>query len=73
MLASLPRLVRQGRDPLGRSSGMGFRDAIEGVKIPEEMELRRSRDVLDELRRRRGERHRPQGELQYLDRLLRQF
>jgi uncharacterized protein (TIGR02302 family) len=63
----------QGRDPLGRSSGMGFRDAIEGVKIPEEMELRRSRDILDELRRRRGERHRPSNELQYLDRLLRQF
>ncbi len=63
----------QGLDPLGRNSTMGFREAIEGVRIPDEMELRRSRDILNELRRRRGERFRPPPELQYLDRLLRQF
>jgi Flp pilus assembly CpaE family ATPase len=45
----------------------------EGVQIPDEMELRRTREIVDELRRRRGERERPPLELDYLDRLLDQF
>jgi Flp pilus assembly CpaE family ATPase len=43
------------------------------VQIPDEMELRRTREIVDELRRRRGERERPTLELDYLDRLLDQF
>ena len=62
-----------GRDPLGRQQGRGGFEAIEGVRIPEEMELRRAREILDELRRRRGEQQRPPLELDYLDRLLKQF
>lgn len=63
------------RDPLGRESqsqnnGQANRD---GVQIPDEMELRRTREIVDELRRRRGERERPPMELDYLDRLLDQF
>jgi hypothetical protein len=37
------------------------------------MELRRAREILDELRRRAGERARPKIERNYIERLLRQF
>ncbi len=63
----------RGRDPLGRRAGDGGLEALEGVEIPDEMEIRRTREILDELRRRRGEWQRPRLELDYLDRLLRQF
>jgi hypothetical protein len=46
---------------------------LEGVQIPDEMELRRAREILNELRRRRGQRSRPPLELDYIDRLLQQF
>ncbi len=62
-----------GRDPLGRSSGNGGFEALEGVQLPDEMELRRAREILKELRRRRGEPSRPPVELDYIDRLLQQF
>ncbi|RMD63914.1 MAG: DUF4175 family protein, partial [Alphaproteobacteria bacterium] len=61
------------RDPFGRRPGYTGLEALEGVKIPDRMELRRAREILDELRRRRGDRHRPPLELDYIDRLLRQF
>ena len=63
------------RDPLGRETqgpGQG-QISREGVQIPDQMELRRTREIVDELRRRRGERSRPPLELDYLDRLLDQF
>jgi hypothetical protein len=62
-----------GQDPLGRTPGSSGIEALEGVEIPDRMELRRSREILDELRRRRGDRQRPPLELDYIDRLLRQF
>lgn len=62
-----------GPDPLGRESGMGRKEATQGVDIPDEAELQRSREILDELRRRRGERFRPPVEIDYIDRLLRRF
>ncbi|WP_340115908.1 TIGR02302 family protein [Pelagibius sp. 7325] len=65
------------RDPLGRESQEGpngqMSDNTDGVQIPDQMELRRTREIVDELRRRRGERERPPLELDYLDRLLDQF
>lgn len=61
------------QDPLGRRTGNSGMDALEGVELPNQMELRRAREILDELRRRRGERTRPRPELDYIDRLLRQF
>jgi uncharacterized protein (TIGR02302 family) len=64
-----------GRDPLGRDTrteGQG-QMGRENVGIPDQMELRRTREIVDELRRRRGERERPPVELDYLDRLLDQF
>lgn len=63
----------RGQDPLGRRPGSSGVEALDGVEIPDRMELRRSREILDELRRRRGDRQRPPLELDYIDRLLRQF
>jgi hypothetical protein len=59
-----------GRDPMGRPlSGTGGASA-EDVQIPDQGELLRAREILDELRRRSGDRHRPRFELDYIDRLL---
>ena len=58
-------------DPLGRNAGStGFGGS---VKLPQESQLARAREILNELRRRAGERNRPQEELDYLDRLLKRF
>ena len=68
---------RQGenRDPLGRQLGQGTSGADDGteVQVPEEMERQRTQNLQRELRRRGGERFRPQEELDYIERLLRQF
>jgi hypothetical protein len=60
------------QDPLGRDTGRNpF--AGSGVKVPGPSELKRAHDILMELRRRAAERGRPQQELDYIDRLLKQF
>jgi uncharacterized protein (TIGR02302 family) len=61
------------RDPLGRPlpTGGGYDEG--DVKIPPWNTLQQSRKILDELRRRAGEADRPALELEYIDRLLRQF
>jgi len=68
---------RPGRrdDPFGRTPGGPFGDPVDdgGVKIPSQMESRRALDILQELRRRAGERERPALELNYIDRLLKRF
>lgn len=62
------------RDPLGRQVGQGSGgDDGDDVRVPEEMEQQRTRVILDELRRRGADRARPQPELDYIDRLLKQF
>lgn len=63
----------EDRDPLGRSDG-NYGDAVDtGVdKVPLELERQRSREILDELRRRAGE-QRPKEELDYIDRLLKTY
>lgn len=60
-------------DPLGRRSGDGATDAVDRIDIPSAGELGRSREILEELRRRRGDPDRPQLEQDYIDRLLEQF
>jgi len=64
----------EDRDPLGRSDG-NYGDAVDtGTdKIPLELERQRTREILDELRRRAGEQQRPKEELEYIDRLLRTY
>lgn len=61
------------RDPLGRplrGAGMGDDGT---TKVPDRAEVQRSRQLLDEIRRRAGESQRPEAERDYLRRLLRQF
>ncbi|HUT49055.1 MAG TPA: TIGR02302 family protein [Alphaproteobacteria bacterium] len=61
------------RDPFGRPrDGSGGADTST-VKIPKETEVQRAREIIEELRRRAGERERPKIEREYIDRLLRQF
>ena len=64
----------EDRDPLGRSDG-NFGDSVDtGIdKIPLELERQKSREILDELRRRAGENARPKEELDYIDRLLKTY
>ena len=71
----MDRRAENRRDPLGRSldNGTGGTDESDGVKVPDEMEQARTRAIQEELRRRGGERSRPQMELDYIERLLRQF
>lgn len=61
------------RDPLGRfmpnELGIDTRD----VDIPDESAVERAQRIIEELRHRAGQRHRPQPELDYIDRLLRRF
>jgi tetratricopeptide (TPR) repeat protein len=58
-------------DPLGRTgNGTSFGN---DVKVPSKSDLQRARDILMELRRRAAERGRPQQELDYIDRLLKEF
>jgi hypothetical protein len=63
------------RDPLGRvrKNGQGGLDEGGATEVPEAMEQARTRAIQDELRRRGAERTRPKPELDYIDRLLRQF
>ena len=61
------------RDPLGRSpAGQGL-DNLGGVEIPDQMEMRRVREIMKELQRRAGQPSRPRLERDYIDRLLRRF
>ncbi len=63
----------QQYDPLGRPSRTTGTDLGLSTRVPTEMEMRRAREILEELRNRIGDRSRPQIELDYLDRLLRRF
>ena len=64
---------RRGRDPLGRATRNDGGMDTRGVEVPEESDLGRARDVLEELYRRAGDRNRPPVELDYYQRLLDRF
>ena len=60
-------------DPLGRPlRGRDFGDDLT-VKIPGEIDVQRVRRILEELRRRLGDTTRPQIELDYIERLLKDY
>ncbi|MBX9710267.1 MAG: TIGR02302 family protein, partial [Xanthobacteraceae bacterium] len=60
-------------DPLGRPlRGRDYSDDL-SVKIPGEIDVQRVRRILEELRRRLGESQRPQIELDYIERLLKDY
>ena len=64
------------RDPLGRplrDDGTGQNPDESAVQLPEQMEQDRARGVQEELRRREAQKSRPQPELDYIERLLKQF
>jgi hypothetical protein len=61
------------RDPLGRRSGEGGQLGTEESMLGGAEAARRARELLDEIRRRSGERERPELELDYLRRLLDRF
>jgi hypothetical protein len=69
---------RQGRagaekeDPLGRPMP-GDWDEGDSTKVPDQADTQKSREILEELYRRSGDRRRPDPERQYLDRLLKRF
>lgn len=60
-------------DPLGRQTGKNGSPFGSNVKVPDESSLARARSILEELRRRAAERGRPKEELDYIDRLLKEF
>jgi uncharacterized protein (TIGR02302 family) len=64
----------EDRDPLGRSDG-NYGDSVDSGtdKVPLEIDRQKSREILDELRRRAGEMQRPKEELDYIDRLLKTY
>ena len=60
-------------DPLGRPlRGRDYQDDT-SVKVPGEIDVQRARRILEELRKRLGETARPQLELDYIERLLKDF
>lgn len=64
-----PPALGRGRDGTGKATGQTG-TGTEDVGIPDESELRRAREILEELRRRSGDRNRPPVEREYIDRLL---
>src|SRR5712675_1627908 len=62
-----------GNDPLGRPlHGREYGDDLT-VKIPGEIDVQRVRRILEELRRRLADPQRPQIELDYIERLLKDY
>jgi uncharacterized protein (TIGR02302 family) len=61
------------RDPLGRPQRFQGPDAGNSVKVPDEIDMQRAREILEELRRRLAQPARPTQELDYYERLLRRF
>jgi len=60
-------------DPLGRESGTTGQPGTDGLLLQDEDAYRRAHELMDEIRRRSGERNRPDEELEYLRRLLERF
>jgi hypothetical protein len=64
----------QGTDPLGRPQrNLGHEHDDGTVQVPGEIDVQRARRILEELRRRFGETFRPQLELDYIERLLKDY
>ena len=61
------------QDPFGRAAAGRGAGGGGDLRIPDASVLQRARDILKELRKRAGEQQRPKEELDYIDRLLKQF
>ncbi|GAB2176208.1 TIGR02302 family protein [Dongia sp. agr-C8] len=69
---------RDPMDPFGRTTPRedaagGNSVNTTGVKVPDQSEMERARQIFEELRDRRNDPARPRDERDYLDRLLKQF
>jgi hypothetical protein len=65
--------AQQDTDPLGRPlRGREYGDDYT-VKVPGEIDVQRARRIIEELRRRFGDVLRPQEELDYIERLLKDY
>lgn len=77
VLQALTSSMGQGRqgnkDPFGRPERTQGPDFGTSVKIPDQIDIQRAREILDELRKRLGEPSRPMLELDYLERLIQKF
>jgi uncharacterized protein (TIGR02302 family) len=62
-----------GTDPLGRPMRDSGPDLGTQVKVPDEIDTQRAREILDTIRKRLGESARPLLELDYLERLLQRY
>jgi uncharacterized protein (TIGR02302 family) len=62
-----------GKDPLGRPDRSNRPDLGLSVKVPDQIDIQKAREVLDEVRRRLGDPSRPMFELDYLERLIRSY
>jgi hypothetical protein len=61
-------------DPMGRPpQRTDGPDPGVGVKVPDQIDVQRAREILEELRRRLGDATRQPLELEYLERLLKRF
>jgi hypothetical protein len=65
--------LRSMRDPLGREWQGEDGTDTRRVNIPDQGAIERAQEILEELRKRAGQRHRPQLELDYINRLLQRF
>lgn len=61
---------QQGRDPLGRKSGQLGAEFDDSVKVPDQIDVQRAREILEEIRRRLGDGPSSLIEREYLERLL---
>ncbi|MEM9356090.1 MAG: TIGR02302 family protein [Pseudomonadota bacterium] len=79
MMRQMRSRVGQGRgsdaplDPLGRPQRTEGPDLGTSVKVPDRIDAQRAREILELLRKRLGERFRPEIELEYIERLLKRF
>lgn len=77
MMQNMPqRYGRNGdapRDPLGRPQRSQGPDQGTSVKVPDQIDIQRARQILEELRRRLGDAQRSPTELDYIERLLERF
>ncbi|NVK19024.1 MAG: DUF4175 family protein [Methylocystaceae bacterium] len=71
-MQSLPQQL-PGYDPLGRRSGKGYLSGETGDTVPTNAEMKQSREILQELYRRAGQKGRAEQELKYIERLLERF
>jgi uncharacterized protein (TIGR02302 family) len=66
----IPQYGQNGRDPLGRRQQNAGPDFGDQVKVPDEIDTQRARQILEEIRRKLGDSLSPELERQYLERLL---